>query len=153
LVALAVVVFVVWVIAASSIYNNQWGSSKPSKAGTDAASQQPARPAAEPPVPSAEDTAKAQREAVEQQARALRDAAEKKKSEAAASLLKYHQELADKGDAYGQYKMGLRYMNGDGVQKDWFKATDYLGKAAVQGRADAAAELKVLLASRPSQTN
>ena len=78
---------------------------------------------------------------------------EQKKSELAANTLKFHQELADKGDAYGQYLMGLRYMNGDGVEKDWFKASDYLGKAALQGREDASAELRKLLARRASQTN
>jgi hypothetical protein len=152
-VALAAAVFVVWVIAASFLYNNYSGSSTLTPAGPGGPSHTSAHSATEPNVPSLEDEAKAQREVQEREARTQREAAEKRKSELAANALKFHQELADKGDAYGQYQMGLRYMNGDGVEKDWFKASDYLGKAAVQGRADAAAELNKLLARRGSQTN
>ena len=149
-VALAVVVFVVWVIAASFLYSNYSGGSKLGGRGPAAHTPESARPAASP---SAEDEAKPQRDAVEALVRAQQAASEEKKRQLAANALKFHQDLADKGDAYGQYMMGLRYMNGDGVEKDWFKASDYLGKASVQGRADAAAELTKLLASRASKTN
>ncbi len=56
------------------------------------------------------------------------------KSKTDAKVLAFHQELADKGDAYGQYKMGVRYLNGDGVDKDPQKARDLLAKAAAQGK-------------------
>lgn len=36
----------------------------------------------------------------------------------AAKALKFNQDQADKGDAYGQYRMGQRYLTGDGVAKD-----------------------------------
>ncbi len=51
------------------------------------------------------------------------------KSKTEAKVLAWHQELADKGDAYGEYKMGMRYLNGDGVDKDAQKARDMLTKA------------------------
>src|ERR1700677_637619 len=35
-----------------------------------------------------------------------------------ANVLKFHQDLADRNDPYGQYKMGMRYLKGDGVDKD-----------------------------------
>jgi len=66
------------------------------------------------------------------------------KSQADARVLAFHQELAAKGDAYGEYKMGLRYLNGDGVDKDPQKARDLLGKAAAQGNKDASDELAKL---------
>ncbi len=66
---------------------------------------------------------------------------ERKKSEAEAKVLAWHQELASQGDAYGQYKMGLRYLNGDGVPKDEQAGRDLLAKSAAQGNPDAAAEL------------
>jgi hypothetical protein len=52
-------------------------------------------------------------------------------------VLAFHQDLAAKGDAYGEFKMGMRYLNGDGVEKDPTKARDFLGKAAAQGYQDA----------------
>jgi TPR repeat protein len=66
------------------------------------------------------------------------------KSKADAKVLAWHKELAEKGDAYGEYKMGLRYLNGDGVEKDPAKAKDFFGKAAAQGNKDAADELAKL---------
>ena len=51
--------------------------------------------------------------------------------------LNYNQALADKGDAYGQLRMGERYLKGDGVDKDITKARDYLSKAAAQGNIEA----------------
>lgn len=60
------------------------------------------------------------------------------KSSADAKVLAWHKELAEKGDAYGEYKMGMRYLNGNGVEKDPAKAKDFLTKAAAQGNKDAA---------------
>ena len=45
-------------------------------------------------------------------------------------VLKYHQDLADKGDSFGLLRMGERYRDGDGVPKDLSKAREYLSKAA-----------------------
>ena len=61
---------------------------------------------------------------------------------AATRLLAYHQELAAKGDTYGLYQMGRRYLHGDGVETNVSKALDLLGKAAQQGSAAAKAELE-----------
>ncbi|MDB6022292.1 MAG: hypothetical protein JWQ04_2149, partial [Pedosphaera sp.] len=66
------------------------------------------------------------------------------KSKTDSKVLAFHKELAEKGDAYGEYKMGVRYLNGDGVDKDLAKARDLLGKAAAQGNKDAATELAKL---------
>ncbi|HEX3797404.1 MAG TPA: SEL1-like repeat protein [Verrucomicrobiae bacterium] len=66
------------------------------------------------------------------------------KSKTEARVLAFQQEQADKGDAYGQYKMGMRYLNGDGVDKDPQKGRDLISKAAAQGNKDASDELTKL---------
>lgn len=82
------------------------------------------------------------------------EAAAAKKQAADAATLKFYQELAEKGDASGQYRMGIRYLKGDGVPKDLDKARDYLSTATAQGNQDAAAELARLSAPElPVQTN
>ena len=53
-------------------------------------------------------------------------------------------ELAEKGDAYGEYCLGTRYRDGFGVAKDLAKAREWLGKAASQGLGNAVRELHVL---------
>lgn len=62
----------------------------------------------------------------------------------AAKLLKLNQEQAANGDEYGLFRMGERYLNGDGVEKDLVKARDYLSKAAAQGSVQAGDLLKTL---------
>jgi hypothetical protein len=74
-----------------------------------------------------------------------------------ARVLKSQQELAEQGDRYGEYRMGLRYRDGDGVPKDLDKAREWLQKAADQGDTDAATELAKLspkpeLKPSPSET-
>jgi TPR repeat protein len=66
------------------------------------------------------------------------------KADMDARVLKSHQELADQGDRYGEYRMGLRYRDGDGVPKDLAKAREWLQKSADQGDTDAATELAKL---------
>jgi hypothetical protein len=66
------------------------------------------------------------------------------KADVAARVMKWHQELADQGDAYGEYRMGLRYRDGDGVPQDLKKARDLFQKSAAQGHADAVAALAKL---------
>jgi TPR repeat protein len=61
--------------------------------------------------------------------------------------LKTNQEAADKGDLYGLLRMGERYRDGDGVDKDLAKARDFLTKAAAAGSPSAADELKKLPAN------
>jgi hypothetical protein len=58
-----------------------------------------------------------------------------------AKVLKYYSEKAEKGDAYAQYRMGLRYLRGDGVETDPQKAREYFSKSAAQGQQEAAVEL------------
>jgi hypothetical protein len=73
---------------------------------------------------------------------AAKERAEKKRQESQAAALKWNRELAEKGDAYGQLRMGERYLTGDGVEKDETKAREYFTKAAAQGNKDAAAALE-----------
>ena len=66
------------------------------------------------------------------------------KPDMAAHILKSQQELADKGDAYGELRMGLRYRDGDGVPMDLDKAREMLQKSADQGDSDATTALSEL---------
>jgi len=58
--------------------------------------------------------------------------------------LKSNQDAAAKGDSIGLLRMGERYRDGDGVEKDLAKAKDYLQRAADAGSPTAAEELKNL---------
>jgi hypothetical protein len=62
----------------------------------------------------------------------------------AAKTLAENERLAAQGDAYGELRMGERYLTGDGVAKDIFKARDYLRRAAEQGSQTASDELNRL---------
>jgi hypothetical protein len=61
-----------------------------------------------------------------------------------AAALKANQDAAAKGDSLGLLRMGERYRDGDGVEKDLAKAKDYLQRAADAGSPTAADELKNL---------
>lgn len=80
-------------------------------------------------------------------------AAALKRVEQRAAELKHHQRLADKGDAYGQLRMGERYLKGDGVEEDQAKAIDYLNKAASQGNETAKAMLQKIASSANKQSS
>ena len=70
---------------------------------------------------------------------------QKQRQEAAkVAALKSNQDQAAKGDLYGLLRMGERYRDGDGVEKDLAKAKDYLTKAAAAGSPTAADELSKL---------
>ena len=66
------------------------------------------------------------------------------RAEREAKVLAYQQELADQGDLYGQYKMGMRYLKGEGVPRDPARARALLESAAAQGSPSAIAALKDL---------
>jgi Sel1 repeat len=94
------------------------------------------------------------RQLTPEEAAAAKKEAEKRKSETKDKTLEWHQDQADKGNAYGQYRMGLRYLKGDGVPSDRAKAIDYLSKAAAQGNEEAQKELrKLATGAPPPQTN
>lgn len=80
-------------------------------------------------------------------AKQAKDKEAEKKRECEDKALEYNQQAADKGDPYGLLRMGERYRDGDGVQKDLAKAKDYLTKAAAAGSPTAADELNQLLAN------
>ncbi len=70
---------------------------------------------------------------------------QKQRQEAAkVAALKSNQDQAAKGDSYGLLRMGERYRDGDGVEKDLAKAKDCLTKAAAAGSPTAADELSKL---------
>jgi hypothetical protein len=82
-------------------------------------------------------------------AKASQQDAQKRASQAvakklAANALQENEQLAAQGDAYGELRMGERYLTGDGVAKDFLKAQEYLQRAADQGSQTAADELKRL---------
>ena len=58
--------------------------------------------------------------------------------------LKANQDAAAKGDSFGLMRMGERYRDGEGVEKDLSKARDYLQKAADAGSPTAKDELSKL---------
>jgi localization factor PodJL len=92
-----------------------------------------------PPPPTPEEIAASN--AAVALAKAQADATKKKADDAA---LKYDLDLAAKGDAYGQLRMGERYRDGDGVAKDLAKARQMFSLAADQGNSDAATDLAKL---------
>jgi TPR repeat protein len=82
-------------------------------------------------------TSKAQLEADHEKAAAT-------KKHAADVALKSNQDAAAKGDAYGLLRMGERYRDGEGVERDLAKAREYLQKSADAGSPTAADELSKL---------
>ena len=83
-------------------------------------------------------------ETLDDQRRAAAEKADDTKTAVQARVLKSNQEDADKGDEYGLLRMGERYRDGDGVEKDLAKAKDYLTKAAAAGSQTAADALSKL---------
>lgn len=86
-------------------------------------------------------------EQIEAQKKAVADAKVKANAAKLAGeekALAANQAAADKGDAYGLLRMGERYRDGEGVEKDPAKAKDYLTKAAAAGSPTAQDELKRL---------
>jgi len=75
---------------------------------------------------------------------AIKEHAEAPKRAALEKALKSNQESADKGDPYGLLRMGERYRDGDGVERNIEQARKYLNKAADVGSLTAAEELKKL---------
>lgn len=71
-------------------------------------------------------------------------AAAAKKQAADLVALKANQDAATKGDMFGLLRMGERYRDGDGVEKDLVKAKEYLQKAADAGSPTAKDELSKL---------
>lgn len=57
------------------------------------------------------------------------------------AVIKFSLEQANNGSAYYQFKMGMRYLSGDGVDKDPTKAQDFLAKSAAQGNEDATKQI------------
>ncbi|HMP82775.1 MAG TPA: hypothetical protein PKA41_08755 [Verrucomicrobiota bacterium] len=60
-----------------------------------------------------------------------------RKQETQSKVLAWHQELAARGDAYGQLRMGERYLTGEDVEIDVIKAVEFLRASAAQGNTTA----------------
>jgi len=75
---------------------------------------------------------------------AAKDAVAKKKAAGEAAKLKFDQELAEAGKDLYQYRMGVRCLEANGVERDTNQAKVWFGKAAAQGSEDAAKALKKL---------
>jgi TPR repeat protein len=68
--------------------------------------------------------------------------------------LKWNQEQAAKGDAYGLLRMGERYRDGNGVPRDLSKAREYFTKASAGGSptsADALSKLNQVSTNSPAR--
>src|SRR5579872_7084694 len=72
----------------------------------------------------------------------MKVASEKKKTELSLKALKFNQDAADRGDAYGLFRMGERYRDGDAVPKDLAKARSYFERSAQSGNSSAALALQ-----------
>jgi TPR repeat protein len=70
--------------------------------------------------------------------------AEKRAVENAAKALAWNRAQAEKGDAYGQFRMGERYRDGEGVARDPQQARAWFAKSAAQGNIEARLALQKL---------
>ena len=61
-----------------------------------------------------------------------------------ATALQEWKPLAEQGDAYAQFNLGLMYVNGDGVPQDYKEAASWFRKAAEQGGAKAQGNLGIM---------
>ena len=80
----------------------------------------------------------------QRQESAAQAALDKKKQAAAQAALKFNQDAAARGDAYGLLRMGERYRDGDGVEKDLAKSRSYLKRAVTAGSTTAQTALSAL---------
>jgi hypothetical protein len=81
-----------------------------------------------PPLPTPEEIAAAKAAQEKARAETKAKAAEKKKV-AEARALQSNQDAAAHGDSFGLMRMGERYRDGDGVEKNLSKAREYLQKS------------------------
>lgn len=63
-------------------------------------------------------------------------------------VLEFHIRQAEAGSARYQYELGLRYLEGRGVEQDPVKGREWLEKAAAGGNADAVLKIKALEAGK-----
>ena len=69
---------------------------------------------------------------------------EAEKQRLSKNLLEFQQMRADQGSSRAQYDMGVRYLNGDGVEQDKTKAVDLFKKASAGGESMANRKLTQL---------
>ena len=88
-----------------------------------------------------------------EQIAAAKKKAQSEKQTAIARALDANEASAAKGEAYGLMRMGERYRDGDGVDKDLVKARSYLTRAAAAGSPTAEDDLKRLDIIAPGTNN
>ena len=54
-----------------------------------------------------------------------------------AAAVKWYRKAAEQGDAVSQYNLGICYLSGKGVPRDYVEAAKWLRKAATRGDAGA----------------
>jgi hypothetical protein len=69
-------------------------------------------------------------------------AAQKQKTES--DLIKYHRQRAEAGSDNAQYELGIRYLSGNGVERDEKLGREWLSKSAKAGNPKAAKKLEEL---------
>jgi TPR repeat protein len=69
-------------------------------------------------------------------------AAQKQKTES--DLIKYHRQRAEAGSESAQYELGVRYLTGNGVEKNEKLGREWLEKSAKQGSPKAVRKLEEL---------
>ena len=77
----------------------------------------------------------------------------KRRGEGSAEAAKWFQKSAQAGHPKAQYRLGLLYEQGTGVEKDAAKAFEWFTKAAAQGDPDAAKKLGKSPGSNPAASN
>lgn len=82
---------------------------------------------------------------------AAKEKTDASKVAAAEKALRWNQSQADKGDAFGQFRLAQRYLNGEGVEKDLVQSRAWFSKAAAQGHSEATKELAKLTAPAISE--
>jgi TPR repeat protein len=68
--------------------------------------------------------------------------AEKRKSES--DLIKYHRQRAEAGSDNAQYELGIRFLTGNGVEKDEKLGREWLARSAKSGNPKAVKKLEEL---------
>ena len=79
----------------------------------------------------------------------VREKTKEEKEEILKKTIEFQKQRAASGSATAQYDLALRYLNGDGVEKNLETAQKWFGEAAKQGHSGAIKKLEELKAAKP----
>ncbi len=99
------------------------------------------RPVSPPPSSAAKP---AQTPAVKSVAPVIREKTEKEKAEIEKKTIEFQMQRAKEGSASSQYDLGMRFLTGNGVDKNEETARKWLGDAAKQGHTAAVKKIQEL---------